>query len=101
MSKSVELIPCPHCGGTGKLEATLGSRIGMARGFANMSVRDLATAIGASAALVRRYEDNLNDPSLHNLREMARVLNVADTWLLAGIGDGPSTKIAPEGTPKS
>ena len=85
--KDTTEITCPHCRGGGKIIATLGARIAIARQKRGLGEKDLAQKVGVSATYVRRYEQDLNDPSLHNLKLIAEALEVSPGWLLSGEGE--------------
>lgn len=84
MSTDKSTIVCPHCKGTGSMEATLGTRILISRQMKGLTEQDCASQLAISKSLLKRYESDLNDPSLHNLRQLGKVLGVTPAWLLCG-----------------
>jgi len=80
----------------GAFRRALADRMRFARRLGGMSQRQLAAAIGASAAQVRRYETGATTISAATLLRIAVALDVPLGWLY-GIDDGdhwPDTLLA-------
>ena len=67
---------------------SVGSRIVIARGEANMTQLDLAKKVGVSRAAVGQWEINATSPSIAKLEEVAMVLKVAPQWLAYNVRPG-------------
>lgn len=68
----------------------IGQRIRLARKQHNMSQAELARALGVTEASVSNWERLANDPSTHNMVELARILEVPHRWLAEGLGAAPA-----------
>ncbi len=80
----------------GAFRRTLADRVRFARRIGGMSQHQLAAAIGASVARVRRYETGASSLSAVTLLRIAVALDVPLGWLY-GIDDGdhwPDTALA-------
>lgn len=74
-------------------ENTLGGRLISAREAKNLSTAQLARRIGVNTNSLSAWENDRAEPRANKLVTLAGVLNVSPTWLLCGIGDGPSDSL--------
>ncbi len=68
--------------------ATFGDRLAGAREAAGLSRADLAERLGVTLAVVRAWEDDMQEPRSNRLLRLSGVLNVSIMWLLNGEGAG-------------
>ncbi len=69
---------------------TVGGRISRAREASGLSVRQLAWRIGIKIATVKGWESDRSQPSSHRLANLAGLLQVSLSWILHGVGIGPT-----------
>lgn len=69
---------------------TVGGRISRAREASSLSARDLAWRLGVTLATVKGWESDRAQPSSHRLANLAGLLKVSLSWILHGVGIGPS-----------
>jgi HTH-type transcriptional regulator, cell division transcriptional repressor len=69
---------------------TLGGRLSRAREASGMSLKDLAWRLGVKKATVQIWESDRAEPGSHRLTMLAGLLQVSLSWLLHGVGTGPS-----------
>lgn len=74
----------------GEHTATFGDRLAGAREAAGLSQGTLADKLGVKAATLARWEDDLAEPRANRLNILSGLLGVSLSWLLTGVGDGPS-----------
>jgi transcriptional regulator with XRE-family HTH domain len=72
-------------------EDTFGGRFSRALDASELSTRDLAWRLGVQLATVKAWERDRSIPGSHHLNRTAGLLGVSLSWLLHGIGLGPST----------
>jgi len=75
---------------------TVGGRISRARSACGLSVKDVAWRLGVKMATVNAWERDRSDPAGHRLTNLAGLLNVSLSWILYGVGIGPSGYMAGE-----
>lgn len=69
---------------------TLGGRLSRARDAVGLSAAQLARRIGVQTSTIHAWESDRSQPRANRLSMLAGVLNVSLSWLLYGIGTGPS-----------
>lgn len=69
---------------------TFGGRLQRAREAADLSVKDLAWRLGVMIKTVQGWECDRAQPSSHRLTTLSGMMNVSLSWLLHGVGNGPS-----------
>src|SRR5690606_21301725 len=69
---------------------TLGGRLLRAREATGLSLKELADRLGVRPATVQAWENDRSQPRANRMQMMAGLLNVSLSWLLHGIGSGPS-----------
>jgi ribosome-binding protein aMBF1 (putative translation factor) len=69
---------------------TVGGRISRAREAIGLSTKDLAWRLGVKNASVKGWESDRAQPSSHRLTNLAGLLKVSLSWILHGVGIGPS-----------
>ena len=69
---------------------TLGGRLSRAREASGMSLKDLAWRLGVKKATVQIWESDRAEPGSHRLTTLAGLLQVSLSWILHGVGTGPS-----------
>jgi transcriptional regulator with XRE-family HTH domain len=72
---------------------TLGGRLVSAREAIGLSTAQLARRTGVKTESLSYWENDRDEPRANRLVTLAGVLNVSPTWLLCGIGDGPSDSL--------
>ena len=75
---------------------TVGGRISRAREASGLSAKELAWRLGVRMAAVNAWESDRSLPSSHRLANLAGLLQVSLSWLLHGVGIGPSDDFAAE-----
>jgi transcriptional regulator with XRE-family HTH domain len=75
---------------------TIGGRISRAREASGLSVRELAWRLGVKIATVNAWESDRSQPSSHRLANLSGLLQVSLSWIVHGVGIGPSDDIAAE-----
>ncbi len=71
-------------------EDTFGGRFSRALDASGLTAKDLAWRLGVQLATVRAWERDRSVPGSHHLSRTAGLLGVSLSWLLHGIGLGPS-----------
>ncbi len=69
---------------------TLGGRLSRARDAAGLSTAGLARRLGVQTSTVQAWENDRSQPRANRLSMLAGVLDVSLSWLLHGVGEGPS-----------
>ena len=69
---------------------TVGGRLSRARDAGNLSARDLAWRLGVKIATVKAWETDRSQPGAHRLTALSGLLNVSLSWILHGVGTGPT-----------
>ena len=69
---------------------TMGGRLLRARDAAGLTINELATRLGVKRSTVQAWENDRSQPRANRLQMMAGMLNVSLSWLLHGVGTGPS-----------
>lgn len=75
---------------------TIGGRISRAREASGLSAKELAWRLGVKVATVHAWESDRSQPSSHRLSTLAGLLQVSLSWIVHGIGIGPSDDLAGE-----
>lgn len=65
----------------------LGENLAAARKAAGYSRAQMAEMIGISSTSYFRYENNLRNPKIEVIKEMANILNCSVEFLVSGIGE--------------
>ena len=73
---------------------TVGGRISRAREASGLSAKELAWRLGVRVAAVNAWESDRSLPSSHRLANLAGLLQVSLSWILHGVGIGPSDDLA-------
>ena len=76
----------------GARDDTLGGRISLAREAAQLAMPEAASRLGVQTASWNAWECDRASPRANRLTMMAGILGVSPTWLLTGIGAGPSDR---------
>ena len=71
---------------------TLGGRISLARDAAGLSIEQAAQRLGVMTESWNAWERDRDVPRVNRLTMMAGLLGVSPSWLLAGMGAGPSER---------
>ena len=69
---------------------TFGGRLQRAREASDLSVKDLAWRLGVMTKTVQGWECDRDQPSSHRMTKLAGLTNVSLSWLMHGIGEGPT-----------
>lgn len=69
---------------------TVGGRISRAREAAGLSVKDVAWRLGVKMATVKAWESDRSQPGSHRLSNLSGLLQVSLSWIVHGVGIGPS-----------
>lgn len=69
---------------------TMGGRLLRARDATGLTIQELATRIGVKPSTVQAWENDRSQPRANRLQMIAGMLNVSLSWLLHGVGTGPS-----------
>ncbi len=80
----------PHHHTTDPSADTLGGRISLAREITGFSVIEAARRLGVLTSSWNAWECDRDEPRGSRLTMMAGLLGVSPSWLLAGLGNGPS-----------
>jgi transcriptional regulator with XRE-family HTH domain len=75
---------------------TMGGRISRAREASGLSIKEFAWRFGVKIATVNAWERDRSQPSSHRLANMAGLLQVSLSWIVHGVGIGPSDNFASE-----
>ena len=75
---------------------TMGGRISRAREASGLSVKEFAWRLGVKIATINAWERDRSQPSSHRLANMAGLLQVSLSWIVHGVGIGPSDNFASE-----
>jgi transcriptional regulator with XRE-family HTH domain len=75
---------------------TVGGRISRAREASGLTVKELAWRLGVKIATVNAWESDRSHPSSHRLANLAGLLQVSLSWIVHGVGIGPSDDFADE-----
>lgn len=68
----------------------LGGRISHAREAQGLSLAQAARRLGVKSTTLRSWETGESDPRANKLATLAGVLGVTPSWLLTGVGLGPT-----------
>lgn len=71
-------------------EDTTGGRLSRAREASGLSPRELAWRLGVKIATIRAWECDRSQPSAHRIAKLAGILQVSLSWIMHGVGLGPS-----------
>ena len=74
---------------------TIGGRISRARDAAGLTITDISNQAGVRKETVAQWERDRSEPRANKLVMLAGILGVSPTWLMTGLGDGP-TEYAPD-----
>lgn len=69
---------------------TMGGRLLRARDGSGMTINELARRLGVQVSTVQAWENDRSQPRANRLNMLAGVLDVSLSWLLHGVGSGPS-----------
>lgn len=69
---------------------TMGGRLLRARDVTGLSIKEVAARLGVKPSTVQAWENDRSQPRANRLQMLAGVLNVSLSWLLHGLGTGPS-----------
>ncbi|GAB5505274.1 MAG: hypothetical protein Rhirs2KO_04370 [Rhizobiaceae bacterium] len=69
---------------------TMGGRMLRARDSAGLSLAELARRLGVQPSTVQAWENDRSQPRANRLSMLAGVLDVSLSWLLHGVGSGPT-----------
>lgn len=69
---------------------TTGGRLSRAREASGLSVRQLAWRLGVKISTINAWESDRSEPGSHRLPNLAGLLNVSLSWILHGVGSGPT-----------
>lgn len=69
---------------------TMGGRMLRARDATGLSIKELAARLGVKPSTVQAWENDRSQPRANRLQILSGILNVSLSWLLHGIGAGPS-----------
>lgn len=73
---------------------TFGGRLSRAREASGLGVKELAWRLGVKVATINAWESDRSQPGSHRLATLAGLLQVSLSWILHGIGIGPSDDMA-------
>lgn len=76
---------CPYCRGTGKIDATMATRLTALRQIKGVKQEDVAEAANVSRTQIANLERGRGDPSIPVLLRLAQYFNVTTDYLL-GVG---------------
>ncbi|OQM75814.1 helix-turn-helix domain-containing protein [Manganibacter manganicus] len=69
---------------------TFGGRLSRAIDASELNTKDLAGRLGVKKSTVLAWETDRSQPGSHRLTKLAGMLGVSLSWLLHGVGIGPS-----------
>jgi len=69
---------------------TIGGRLSRARDASGLTVKELAWRLGVKIATINAWESDRSQPGSHRLTILAGLLQVSLSWILHGVGTGPS-----------
>ena len=69
---------------------TMGGRMLRARDAAGLSIADVAARLGVRKTTVQAWENDRSQPRANKMQMIAGLLNVSLSWLLHGVGTGPT-----------
>lgn len=69
---------------------TMGGRLLRARDAAGLTIPELAVRLCVKPSTVQAWENDRSQPRANRLQMIAGMLNVSLSWLLHGVGTGPS-----------
>jgi transcriptional regulator with XRE-family HTH domain len=69
---------------------TIGGRLSRAREASGLSIKHLALRLGVKMATVQAWESDRSQPGSHRLTTLSGLLGVSLSWILHGVGLGPS-----------
>lgn len=69
---------------------TFGGRLSRAVDASELTTKELAWRLGVKIATVHAWETDRSQPGSHRLTKLSGLLGVSLSWLLHGIGIGPS-----------
>jgi transcriptional regulator with XRE-family HTH domain len=69
---------------------TFGGRLSRAIDASELTTKDLAWRLGVRKTTVHAWETDRSQPGSHRLTKLAGMLGVSMSWLLHGVGIGPS-----------
>ena len=72
------------------IDDTLGGRISLARDSAGLSIEDAADQLGVLVESWTAWECDGSLPRANRITMMAGILGVSPSWLLSGMGQGPT-----------
>lgn len=75
---------------------TVGGRLSRARAASGLSVKDVAWRLGVRIATVNAWERDRSQPGSHSLAKIAGLLQVSLSWIVYGVGIGPSDTVLSE-----
>jgi len=75
---------------------TMGGRLLRARDAAGMTINELARRLGVQVSTVQAWENDRSQPRANRLSMLAGVLDVSLSWLLHGVGSGPTDETRSE-----
>ncbi|MBA3448728.1 MAG: helix-turn-helix transcriptional regulator [Pseudaminobacter sp.] len=74
---------------------TIGGRLSRARDASGLSIRQLALRLGVKMATISNWESDRAQPGSHRLATLSGLLGVSLSWVLHGVGIGPSDELQP------
>jgi HTH-type transcriptional regulator, cell division transcriptional repressor len=69
---------------------TMGGRLLRARDATGITINELARRLGVQLSTVQAWENDRSQPRANRLNMLAGVLDVSLSWLLHGVGSGPT-----------
>ena len=69
---------------------TIGGRLSRAREASGQSIKQVAWRLGVKMSTVQAWESDRAQPGAHRLNTLSGILNVSLSWVLHGIGTGPT-----------
>lgn len=73
---------CPYCKGTGRIDASLASRLVALRAAKNVTQEEVAGAAGVSRSQIANLERGRGEPSISALLRLASYFHVSTDYLL-------------------
>lgn len=71
-------------------EDTIGGRLSRARDASGLTFRQLAWRLGVKIATIKAWESDRSQPSAQRMAHLAGLLQVSLSWIIHGVGLGPS-----------